>query len=163
MAVQRRLPLMFLVLALPLAFHILAACTAFVAGGLPQGRAGVVGVSAAAAHGQRSPHASAPQGLLRAGPGVALCACLLGAAGLRRRRSGCSMRAGDEDGASKINTKIDLESPKVVTMEDLAPGEKKVYCRCWLSKTFPLCDGAHAKHNKETGDNVGPLIVKAKE
>jgi len=28
---------------------------------------------------------------------------------------------------------------------------------------FPYCDGAHAKHNQETGDNVGPLIIKRKE
>mmetsp|Transcript_23405 Transcript_23405/g.35059 ORF Transcript_23405/g.35059 Transcript_23405/m.35059 type:complete len:126 (+) Transcript_23405:129-506(+) len=62
--------------------------------------------------------------------------------------------------AEKINTEIDLEAPKVVTMEDLKVGEKKVYCRCWKSGTFPLCDGTHAKWNKETGDNVGPLIVK---
>ena len=32
--------------------------------------------------------------------------------------------------------------------------------RCWKSKKFPYCDGSHAKHNAETGDNVGPLIVK---
>ncbi|KAJ0042129.1 hypothetical protein Pint_17304 [Pistacia integerrima] len=34
------------------------------------------------------------------------------------------------------------------------------YCRCWRSKTFPLCDGSHVKHNKATGDNVGPLLLK---
>lgn len=34
-----------------------------------------------------------------------------------------------------------------------------MYCRCWKSDTFPLCDGAHVAHNKDTGDNVGPLIV----
>lgn len=34
-----------------------------------------------------------------------------------------------------------------------------MYCRCWQSGTFPLCDGAHVPHNKETGDNVGPLIL----
>lgn len=28
---------------------------------------------------------------------------------------------------------------------------------------FPLCDGSHIKHNEETGDNVGPLIIKRKE
>ncbi|XP_043375789.1 CDGSH iron-sulfur domain-containing protein 1 isoform X3 [Dermochelys coriacea] len=28
---------------------------------------------------------------------------------------------------------------------------------------FPLCDGSHTKHNEETGDNVGPLIIKRKE
>jgi CDGSH-type Zn-finger protein len=66
--------------------------------------------------------------------------------------------------SSRINNLIDLESPKVVNQETLKAGEKKVYCRCWKSGTFPLCDAAHAKHNQETGDNVGPLIVScAKE
>lgn len=63
----------------------------------------------------------------------------------------------------KINNKITPEVPKVVTKEDLKAGDKKVYCRCWLSGTFPLCDGTHAKHNEETGDNVGPLIVGVKK
>ncbi|CAK9089472.1 unnamed protein product [Durusdinium trenchii] len=63
----------------------------------------------------------------------------------------------------KINNKVSPEVPKVVTKEDLEAGAKKVYCRCWLSGTFPLCDGAHAKHNDETGDNVGPLIVSVKK
>lgn len=27
---------------------------------------------------------------------------------------------------------------------------------------FPLCDGAHGKHNEETGDNVGPLVLRRK-
>mmetsp|Transcript_11392 Transcript_11392/g.17085 ORF Transcript_11392/g.17085 Transcript_11392/m.17085 type:complete len:102 (+) Transcript_11392:69-374(+) len=63
------------------------------------------------------------------------------------------------EGDAKINTSIDLDSPKVVTQEKLEAGEKKVYCRCWKSGTFPLCDAAHVAHNKETGDNVGPLIV----
>jgi Iron-binding zinc finger CDGSH type. len=68
------------------------------------------------------------------------------------------------EGDAKINNMIDLESPKVVNQETLKAGEKKVYCRCWKSGTFPLCDAAHAKHNQETGDNVGPLIVScAKE
>jgi hypothetical protein len=34
------------------------------------------------------------------------------------------------DGESKINLKIDLDSPKVATMDDIEKG-KKVYCRCW--------------------------------
>ena len=28
---------------------------------------------------------------------------------------------------------------------------------------FPLCDGSHNKHNEDTGDNVGPLVLKRKE
>jgi CDGSH-type Zn-finger protein len=63
--------------------------------------------------------------------------------------------------SKRINNKIDLDSPKVATMEKFANDDNKkiVYCRCWKSETFPLCDGSHMKHNKECGDNVGPLIV----
>lgn len=40
-------------------------------------------------------------------------------------------------------------------------GDKGVaLCRCWKSATFPRCSGAHNKHNKETGDQLGPVIVK---
>ncbi|XP_032410465.1 CDGSH iron-sulfur domain-containing protein 1 [Xiphophorus hellerii] len=63
-----------------------------------------------------------------------------------------------------VNTCYSKDSPKVVhsfDMEDI--GAKAVYCRCWKSKKFPYCDGAHNSHNEETGDNVGPLIVKRKD
>uniref|UniRef100_K7FIZ5 CDGSH iron sulfur domain 2 n=1 Tax=Pelodiscus sinensis TaxID=13735 RepID=K7FIZ5_PELSI len=66
---------------------------------------------------------------------------------------------------SLINLKIQKENPKVVNeinIEDLCLA-KAAYCRCWRSKTFPVCDGSHNKHNELTGDNVGPLILKKKE
>lgn len=63
------------------------------------------------------------------------------------------------DGEKKMNLKVDLDSPKVATQDNVCQGDNNVYCRCWLSDTFPLCDGTHVKHNKATGDNVGPLIV----
>ncbi|XP_029918212.1 CDGSH iron-sulfur domain-containing protein 1 [Myripristis murdjan] len=63
-----------------------------------------------------------------------------------------------------VNTSVSKDSPKVVhsfDMEDI--GTKAVYCRCWKSKKFPYCDGAHTKHNEETGDNVGPIIIKKRD
>jgi len=63
--------------------------------------------------------------------------------------------------SKRINNKISLDSPKVATMENYGSTDntKTVYCRCWKSETFPMCDGSHMAHNKECGDNVGPLIV----
>eukprot|EP00965_Chrysotila_dentata_P175695 5800054-Pleurochrysis_carterae.AAC.2 len=80
-----------------------------------------------------------------------------------------------------INENIDKENPKVVNTLKASEieGSKGVFCRqspwidmwscylcfvgaesrCWKSGTFPLCNGAHVAHNKETGDNVGPLII----
>lgn len=70
----------------------------------------------------------------------------------------------------KVNTKIKLEATKIVDtikcpeIENLPQCKdgKVVTCRCWKSATFPYCDGSHNNHNKETGDNVGPLIISTK-
>lgn len=63
-----------------------------------------------------------------------------------------------------VNASFHKDNPKVVHSFDVEDiGTKAVYCRCWKSKKFPYCDGAHAKHNEETGDNVGPLIIKRKD
>mmetsp|Transcript_35195 Transcript_35195/g.78205 ORF Transcript_35195/g.78205 Transcript_35195/m.78205 type:complete len:112 (-) Transcript_35195:368-703(-) len=70
--------------------------------------------------------------------------------------------------ASRVNTKVKMAEAKVVDFVDCGEIEnlgqfkdgKLVMCRCWKSETFPYCDGSHVKHNKETGDNLGPLIIK---
>uniref|UniRef100_A0AAV2LJM5 CDGSH iron-sulfur domain-containing protein 2 n=1 Tax=Knipowitschia caucasica TaxID=637954 RepID=A0AAV2LJM5_KNICA len=57
---------------------------------------------------------------------------------------------------SLINLKIQKENPKVVNeidIEDLNSANV-CYCRCWRSKTFPVCDKSHLKHNELTGDNI---------
>ena len=70
----------------------------------------------------------------------------------------------DHRNKSMANPHIQKDNSTVVhafDREDL--GDKAVYCHCWRSKKFPLCAGSHIKHNEETGDNVGPLIVKKKD
>jgi len=62
--------------------------------------------------------------------------------------------------AGQINPSIDKGNEKVahtVSTKDIQG--KYVACRCWRSAKFPNCDGSHMKHNKETGDNVGPLVI----
>uniref|UniRef100_A0A8D1TZL7 Iron-binding zinc finger CDGSH type domain-containing protein n=1 Tax=Sus scrofa TaxID=9823 RepID=A0A8D1TZL7_PIG len=69
----------------------------------------------------------------------------------------------DHCNKSMVNLHIQKDNPKVVhafDMEDL--GYKPVYCHCWRPKKFPFYDGSHIKHNEETGDNVGALIIKKK-
>nr|CAG4649854.1 EOG090X0JRY [Scapholeberis mucronata] len=62
--------------------------------------------------------------------------------------------------SSCVNPNIKKDQGKVVDTLDIEDiGDKKVFCRCWRSALFPLCDGSHNKHNAETGDNVGPLII----
>uniref|UniRef100_K3WAJ6 Iron-binding zinc finger CDGSH type domain-containing protein n=1 Tax=Globisporangium ultimum (strain ATCC 200006 / CBS 805.95 / DAOM BR144) TaxID=431595 RepID=K3WAJ6_GLOUD len=73
--------------------------------------------------------------------------------------------------AFRVNRQVKLEKEKVVDFLDVPEVEdlvnkgkgKCLVCRCWKSKKFPLCDGSHVKHNKETGDNVGPLVIQEKK
>ncbi|KAL5727912.1 hypothetical protein ACHQM5_001054 [Ranunculus cassubicifolius] len=64
--------------------------------------------------------------------------------------------------AEAINPQIRKDEAKVVDSVVASELAKPLtaYCRCWRSGTFPLCDGSHVKFNKESGDNVGPLLVK---
>lgn len=60
-----------------------------------------------------------------------------------------------------LNPKVKKDEAKVVdkkTLEEVkdrtAGGKPVAFCRCWRSKTFPYCDGSHAKWNEESKDNV---------
>jgi CDGSH-type Zn-finger protein len=58
----------------------------------------------------------------------------------------------------RVNTMVKMSESKVVDIVDhskLEDVEKLVFCRCWKSKNYPFCDGAHVAHNKATGDNLG--------
>ncbi|XP_016936468.4 CDGSH iron-sulfur domain-containing protein 2 homolog [Drosophila suzukii] len=71
-------------------------------------------------------------------------------------RANCAAKS-----SGRCNNQIRKHEPKVVDMidvEDIA--EKAAFCRCWKTKNWPYCDGSHAEHNKLTGDNVGPVVVK---
>lgn len=39
-------------------------------------------------------------------------------------------------------------------------GQQSVHLHFVLCFQFPYCDGSHNQHNKETGDNVGPVVIK---
>ncbi|CAG2116526.1 unnamed protein product [Medioppia subpectinata] len=71
--------------------------------------------------------------------------------------------ADGSDGKPCVNLCLHKGKDKVVDSLDIEDlGDKSVFCRCWRSKKFPYCDGAHNDHNKDTGDNVGPLIIQKK-
>ena len=64
---------------------------------------------------------------------------------------------------SKCNYSVRKHEDKVVDMIDIENiAEKAAFCRCWRTKNWPYCDGSHGDHNKTTGDNVGPVVLKRK-
>ncbi|XP_035794960.1 CDGSH iron-sulfur domain-containing protein 2 homolog [Anopheles albimanus] len=66
--------------------------------------------------------------------------------------------------SGKANNKIRLTEAKVVDMIDIEDiAEKAAFCRCWKSANWPYCDGSHGAHNKECGDNLGPVVVQRKK
>ena len=85
-----------------------------------------------------------------------------------RQGDGRAGAAGAADPTSHVSHRLSPapslppRTQVVHTVDASAIDKQAVYCRCWRSATFPACDGAHVKHNKDCpgGDNVGPLIVK---
>ncbi|KAK7574146.1 hypothetical protein V9T40_011337 [Parthenolecanium corni] len=64
---------------------------------------------------------------------------------------------------SPCNPKIKKDVPKVVDSFDIEElADRTSFCRCWRSKKFPYCDGAHSDYNVKSSDNVGPLVIKKK-
>jgi len=61
------------------------------------------------------------------------------------------------DNPSKRADMLDVEDIKALVAEK----GTVALCRCFKSAQFPLCDGSHNKHNQETGDNAGPLLIKS--
>ena len=67
----------------------------------------------------------------------------------------------ESDGVAKTRILFNADPDKqrhAINASDLRPG-KNSFCRCWLSKTLPKCDGSHKQHNQATGDKVGPVVV----
>ena len=65
--------------------------------------------------------------------------------------------------AGQVNLSVAKDKAKVVDVVDIEDlDDKNAFCRCWRSKKWPHCDCSHVQHNKETGDNVGPLCINRK-
>ncbi|KAG6795327.1 CDGSH iron-sulfur domain-containing protein 2 isoform X1 [Apis mellifera caucasica] len=63
-----------------------------------------------------------------------------------------------------VNLSVKKDVNKVVDSVDIEDiTEKAAFCRCWRSKNWPYCDGAHGRHNEEMNDNVGPLVITRKK
>ncbi|XP_003487364.1 CDGSH iron-sulfur domain-containing protein 2 homolog [Bombus impatiens] len=83
---------------------------------------------------------------------------LLAGIGYMSYKAFCPKARGPPCGFVNPNIKKDVNKVvDTVDIEDIT--EKAAFCRCWRSKNWPYCDGAHGRHNQETNDNVGPLVI----
>ncbi|XP_029034795.1 CDGSH iron-sulfur domain-containing protein 2 homolog [Osmia bicornis bicornis] len=86
---------------------------------------------------------------------------MLAGIGYMSYKAFCPLARG---GCGRVNHCIKKDVNKVVDsidVEDIT--EKAVFCRCWKSENWPYCDGSHGRHNEQTNDNVGPLVVTKKK
>ncbi|CAM9629466.1 unnamed protein product [Phaeothamnion confervicola] len=54
-----------------------------------------------------------------------------------------------------------MTTTEIEELPQCKDGGSVAFCRCWRSKKFPYCDGAHNKYNQEYSDNVGPLVIES--
>eukprot|EP00327_Prymnesium_parvum_P002581 CAMPEP_0182830580 /NCGR_PEP_ID=MMETSP0006_2-20121128/18653_1 /TAXON_ID=97485 /ORGANISM="Prymnesium parvum, Strain Texoma1" /LENGTH=1019 /DNA_ID=CAMNT_0024958161 /DNA_START=95 /DNA_END=3155 /DNA_ORIENTATION=+ len=90
-----------------------------------------------------------------------------------KKSTSASAAANRCEGCRANNYQVSSNMPKneptkrvdTVDIEELVSqslsGEEIKFCRCYRSSRFPLCDGAHNAHNKEAGDNAGPVVIKS--
>ena len=76
---------------------------------------------------------------------------------MRRCVALCSDAAASGGPRKHLNVTEELRR-HVLDVAQLKPG-KNSFCRCWLSKKMPYCDGAHKAYNAAMGDCVGPVVV----
>ena len=57
----------------------------------------------------------------------------------------------------------DVLDGRAILARARATGEPVALCRCFRSSEFPYCDGVgHHRHNRESGDNVGPVVLRVR-
>ncbi|XP_071105076.1 CDGSH iron-sulfur domain-containing protein 2 homolog [Haliotis cracherodii] len=86
---------------------------------------------------------------------VILCCCI--------GQSARSLIFGRSQVCNPMIRKGEPKITDVIVREDLMKEDKVSFCRCWRSKKWPYCDGAHKYHNRATGDNVGALVIRSKD
>jgi len=89
-------------------------------------------------------------------PSVAATPAANGCEGCRANNYHVSSNMPKNDPTKRVDT-VDIEE---LVSQSLS-GEEIKFCRCYRSSRFPLCDGAHNAHNKEAGDNAGPVVIKS--